>query len=709
MDNKYELGLRKEFEKFNYHNLDDNDHKKALIALYAYYNYFNADSSKIDDLVNGLLYDKDSRDCIDGIYIDEEADQKEINLLISVPQDEEGKLKIPTIFTYFGYAEEAYFEAIKKNKGRPEVLQRTKDGDFKANEVKPLVVILVTDYTPKNSAEKKKILSYLDLDAYKPKNGNVQYKIVFGNLLESEILEIEDPREFVQSGYLQMDSSGKYVTYGEENSLLVNISALSLKELYSLYCYRGLFSQNLRYYVKNAKIDEEIVNSIQKKPKQFWYFNNGIIIICEDYEIKDGKIYLSDFSIINGGQTTYLIGETDFDVDFFVPCKIIKTPKDHQTEFIADVAQASNTQKPIKPKDLIANRKEQRYLKTQLSDVGVFCMIKRGQRVNKKLYPLPSQNTSNDELAQFLYSFLYQRPGTAKTNRTSLIDNDDKYSLIFGKTYDTGLLTDILLLKMYYKMWTKERSKDAYTDTGAKDVTKLSLYRCGQLFMLAIFGALIKVIYHENYFNDYRKASSQDDKFAIFSQYDIDHSFLKEGLTKEDYFHLFDFLYNDFYFSAFNIQRTYKANNSAAHFTNSDANYQTFVLTTICNFMLSDEQKAELHSVLRERTDEEKERDERLPLEYCNTLAMAFPGKESRLSEGLIGRISTKLADYRSKMCLERNLKPYEIFSNRAKIYLQSFGVDSLEELKNLKLLNKQQFADYGEDILAIIKKEKEL
>lgn len=630
-------------------------------------------------------------------------------MLISVPADEEGKLKIPTVFTYFGYAEEAYFDAVKKGKGRAELIQRIKDGDYKASEVKPLVIILLTDYTPKNAAEKKKILSYLDMDIYKPKNKNVQYKIVFGNLLESEILEVEDPREFVQGGSLQMDHTGRYVTYGEENSLLLNISALSLKELYTLYCYRGLFSQNLRYYVKNAKIDEEIVNSIQKKPKDFWYFNNGIIIICEDYEIRDNRIYLTDFSIINGGQTTYLIGETEFTTDFFVPCKIVKTPKEHQTEFIADVAQASNTQKPIRPKDLIANRKEQRYLKTQLSDVGVFCMIKRGQKVNKKIYPLPSQNTSNDELAQFLYSFLYQRPGTAKCNRTSLIDNDDKYALIFGKTYDTGLLTDILLLKMYYKIWAKARTKTAFTDSGNKDLTKFSLLRAGQLFILSIFGALIKTIYHPNYPEDYRRASSQDDKFAIYSQYDIDHSFLRKELTENDFMDLFDCLYNDFYFNAFNIQKTYKPNNSAAHFTNSDANYQTFVLTTICNFGITPEQMAKLKKYLRERSPEEEERDCRLPLEYCNTLAMAFPDKDSRLPEGLVTRLSNKLSDYRSKMCLEKNLKTYEIFSNRAKIYLQSFGVSSLEELKNLKLLNKQQFADYGQDIIDIIAKEKDI
>ena len=83
---------------------------------------------------------------------------------------------------------------------------------------------------------------------------------------------------------------------------------LLLKTLYELYGYRGLFSQNLRYYVKNAKVDDNVIESIQEHPENFWYFNNGIILICEDYSIEDTAITLYKFSIINGGQTTKLIG-----------------------------------------------------------------------------------------------------------------------------------------------------------------------------------------------------------------------------------------------------------------------------------------------------------------------------------------------------------------------------------------------------------------
>ena len=39
---------------------------------------------------------------------------------------------------------------------------------------------------------------------------------------------------------------------------------------------------------------------------------------------EDGELELYNFSIVNGGQTTNLIGRTNFDNDFPIMCKVIK-------------------------------------------------------------------------------------------------------------------------------------------------------------------------------------------------------------------------------------------------------------------------------------------------------------------------------------------------------------------------------------------------
>ena len=63
------------------------------------------------------------------------------------------------------------------------------------------------------------------------------------------------------------------------------------------------------------------------------------------------------------------------------------TAPQEKNEFIAKVAEASNTQKPIKAKDIIANRIEQRNLKTMLAENKVFIEVKRGEKCFHEQYP----------------------------------------------------------------------------------------------------------------------------------------------------------------------------------------------------------------------------------------------------------------------------------------------------------------------------------
>lgn len=67
-----------------------------------------------------------------------------------------------------------------------------------------------------------------------------------------------------------------------ENGIIVNITAKSLKQLYEKYTFR-LFQQNFRYYVKDKKVDSKVIDSIRKDQNNFWFLNNGIIIACEGW------------------------------------------------------------------------------------------------------------------------------------------------------------------------------------------------------------------------------------------------------------------------------------------------------------------------------------------------------------------------------------------------------------------------------------------
>lgn len=78
-----------------------------------------------------------------------------------------------------------------------------------------------------------------------------------------------------------------------------------------------LFGQNLRDSLseKKSKTFSAMMQTIKNEPERFWNYNNGITIICEELDAKrkgrDGSvdlIQITNFSIINGAQTTSALG-----------------------------------------------------------------------------------------------------------------------------------------------------------------------------------------------------------------------------------------------------------------------------------------------------------------------------------------------------------------------------------------------------------------
>ena len=110
--------------------------------------------------------------------------------------------------------------------------------------------------------------------------------VLFGPDIVSEIKESECRRPTVESGKIRIDKRDNYLEYGE-NAAIVNVSAFSIKMLYAQY-NTNLLSRNLRYHVSGRDIDKGINETIRENPESFWLKNNGITIICDEFDI-DGK------------------------------------------------------------------------------------------------------------------------------------------------------------------------------------------------------------------------------------------------------------------------------------------------------------------------------------------------------------------------------------------------------------------------------------
>ena len=676
-----------------------------MLYLYAYYHYFNADSSQISDIIQGNIYRADASDRITGIYLDQDSDNGDVDAVISV-YAYNNSFDFPAILKIFKDAEFAVCSAQKqKSSVRKEMSSILDDDEYKISPTRPLKIRLITNYNPKTVGNKRAITNALQ--AMKPEHEYVTYHISFGLDIEYEIMEIENPKEYVDEAIIQLDAPDNFMRFGTEESLIVNISALSLKNLYEQYGYRGLFAQNLRYYVKNAKIDGNIIESMQEQPENFWYYNNGVILICDDYAIEGDSIIVRNFSIINGGQTTKLVGETEFTQDFYIQCKIIKNKYeavDDRLEFIANVAEASNTQKPIKDKDLIANRIEQRLLKKQLADVGIFCQIKRGEKVNKKLYPVAWQNTTNEELGQFLLSFVYQKPGTARGSKASICGNKERYNLLFNKKYNSGLLGDLLKIKAFYKLWANQIKK---ADDGS-DPYKVGLVNNGMFFMTSIIGVVCKIYYRHNLITQITNSVMSEQKLEVVAQHDIDHPIFRLDLEKkEQFFALFEYCYTKFYRPGYEFLKSFKEKyNNYSNFTKINNNYTNYVFRQI-EFEYRQGIPADdmnfLNAILYSASEEDILRNEYLLGKYVNVV-YTDTAAESDIPENVSAVIKEALIAYRTKTYKLNRIKAYEVFKNVSCDRIAKFAPTTLEDLKALRCLDEAQLTLYGPDIVDIVK-----
>lgn len=153
-------------------------------------------------------------------------------------------------------------------------------------------------------------------------SSNIDLHILFASDIAAEIREAESRRPTVESGEIIIDREGNILTYGND-AAIVNVSAMSVKKLYAMHG-NNLLAKNLRYHITSSKsgtignVDKEIDSTINEAPALFWMKNNGITIICDSFRAEGNRIILFNFSVINGGQTLYVMRGTRSSVKIMI-------------------------------------------------------------------------------------------------------------------------------------------------------------------------------------------------------------------------------------------------------------------------------------------------------------------------------------------------------------------------------------------------------
>lgn len=340
-------------------------------------------------------------------------------------------------------------------------------------------IYFFTMYQPKN----KRIANSIKRQF---QNFPYDVELIYGKDIEDQIEICDNGKTCVDSDKLMIDDKNNILHYAD--SIIVNISAKSLSELY-VKRKNGLLGMNLRYYVRQKNVDLGIQQTISKNPNYFWYKNNGIVIFCEDYYIDGNELKLKNFSIINGGQTTNQLGKLEIKEDFYLLCKVIKAPEGENDsgQFAFSIAEATNSQKPIKPADLKANTPEQLNLRKRLRKEHVWYITKKGDRATKD-FNKHYEVARIDKVGKISLAGILQMPGTARNSATRKMYGGDFYWKIYGPDAREGVIADLLKINYYYERFKAvELKKEEYSP-------HKGVFKNCQTFQLALITFMSKLV-----------------------------------------------------------------------------------------------------------------------------------------------------------------------------------------------------------------------
>ncbi|MCG8924360.1 AIPR family protein [Lentzea sp. CC55] len=152
-----------------------------------------------------------------------------------------------------------------------------------------------------------------------------------------------------------------------------------------------LFSQNIRRSLGLTEVNNRIRSTLLENPEHFWYFNNGITVLCDtikksarDSTTKTGKFLLTGASVVNGAQTVQSIHaavsqQSEESADGRVWVRLISLEKCPE-HFDKSITEATNTQNRVEARDFVALDQTQRQLRDDfMLSLQKIYVIKRGE------------------------------------------------------------------------------------------------------------------------------------------------------------------------------------------------------------------------------------------------------------------------------------------------------------------------------------------
>jgi hypothetical protein len=298
------------------------------------------------------------------------------------------------------------------------------------------------------------------------------------------------------------------------------VTSIPAKWLYDAFqSYKTkLLSANVRDYLGSRNADSNINYQIKQTahddPRHFWAYNNGITILVHEFkEIKSGnklKIYFKGISIVNGSQTTGVIGNLDRppDKNAKVQVRFIKC---NNVDTLKNIVRYNNSQNKITAPDFRSNDSVQTRLVDEFNRISlVDYSPRRGgyeDAIKRRPNLLPSV-VAGQALAAF-----HKDPDIAYHERTLMWEENALYSKYFNaQTSAKHIIFAYSLLKSVEKKKLdllnksrqdslttfEEKQLDFFRKRGSIFLMTSAIARCLEIFLARQIPNLFKLSFKDN-------------------------------------------------------------------------------------------------------------------------------------------------------------------------------------------------------------------
>jgi len=288
-------------------------------------------------------------------------------------------------------------------------------------------------------------------------------------LLQDYIEGAAPPTPTIQLPIHGKEAFSRHDTTTGITSWIFSVLGSDIAALYKSVGVR-LFARNIRGFLGITDINRGMQATIEDEPQLFWYFNNGITIVCDEARKIERRgadtLRITNAQIINGQQTTRCLALNPRN-DAEVLVKLVEIPRDSQeshakySHVVSEIVSATNWQNAITASDLKANDYEQVRLEREFRKINY-------QYLRKKMSKSEARRNSRNRYRFFIKKEDIARsvgacildPYEVRLGKDRIFEND-----VYDKIFDGKPASEYLAhywLDRVVKYWCRNDSRRGY-------------------------------------------------------------------------------------------------------------------------------------------------------------------------------------------------------------------------------------------------------